>query len=142
MDNVIFVQKCVLFDRDTKKILILKRSDYKDWGAGKWDFPGGRMEEEEDCRVGIKRELEEELGVRLISFRPFEVYSSLSYDKKRNVIFVMSYGDNYKIIGKEMVLDHEHTEMKWIEPIELDKYELIESIDHIKKEIMEFTSKL
>ncbi|AVO54194.1 Nudix family hydrolase [Ectopseudomonas mendocina] len=51
------------------RILIAKRPDDKHQG-GLWEFPGGKVEEGEDVRVALARELEEELGIRPTAARP------------------------------------------------------------------------
>lgn len=51
------------------RILIAKRPDDKHQG-GLWEFPGGKVEEGEEVRVALARELEEELGIRPTTARP------------------------------------------------------------------------
>lgn len=44
------------------KILVHQRPEGS-WGAGKWEFPGGKLEIGEDPRDAVVRECQEELGV-------------------------------------------------------------------------------
>ena len=44
------------------KILVSKRKD-DDLFGGLWEFPGGKVEENEDKKEALKRELMEEIGV-------------------------------------------------------------------------------
>ena len=46
------------------KILIAKRIVRGDMG-GRWEFPGGKIEEGEDYSTAIKREMQEEFGVEV-----------------------------------------------------------------------------
>ena len=52
-----------LFDADGR-VLIAQRPAGKAL-AGRWEFPGGKLEPGEDPRAGLERELREELGVEL-----------------------------------------------------------------------------
>lgn len=51
---------------DTGRVLLLQRAlTEKDPAAGKWEFPGGHLESDEDPSEGATREWEEETGLKL-----------------------------------------------------------------------------
>jgi 8-oxo-dGTP diphosphatase len=62
------VVAAVMYDA-AGRVLIAQRPAGK-WLAGKWEFPGGKLEEGESAEAGLARELAEELGVRLRGCRP------------------------------------------------------------------------
>lgn len=64
----VHVAAAVILAEDSR-ILIAKRPDDKHQG-GLWEFPGGKVEEGEDARVALARELEEELGIQPAAARP------------------------------------------------------------------------
>ncbi len=51
------------------RLLIAQRPPGKDL-AGRWEFPGGKLESGEDRRTGLARELREELGIAIATPRP------------------------------------------------------------------------
>ncbi|MFT5725903.1 MAG: 8-oxo-dGTP diphosphatase [Desulforhopalus sp.] len=60
------------------KVLIAKRSA-TDKLPNKWEFPGGKLEENESHRECLQRELEEELGI-VTSIGAYLGYSDYEYD--------------------------------------------------------------
>jgi 8-oxo-dGTP pyrophosphatase MutT (NUDIX family) len=53
--------------KNTRRVLMIQRStsDPKDPAAGKWEFPGGKLEDGEHPYDGARREWQEEMGLRL-----------------------------------------------------------------------------
>jgi len=47
------------------RVLVAQRLDGAHW-AGLWEFPGGKVEPEEDPREALRRELREELGIETV----------------------------------------------------------------------------
>ena len=61
----------VIIDRDNR-ILISKRHDHLHMG-GRWEFPGGKLDEEEDVQRALARELLEELSIDVKASAPLIV---------------------------------------------------------------------
>lgn len=73
----------IVFD-EHQRILISKRPDHKLKG-GYWEFPGGKIETDEEAEQALIRELQEEVGIKVLSADPFMRYE-YQYDKEYNVL--------------------------------------------------------
>ena len=96
------------------KILVARRKKGL-VAEGLWEFPGGKLEEGEDPRRGLERELEEELGVRarageLVCTVPF-VGPAKSFEL---VVF------RTELLSDDFRLS-DHDEIVWLEPAEMDE---------------------
>lgn len=97
------------------KILLCHRSANP--CKGKWDLPGGFLEEGESAEEGLRREMKEELGIELINVRLLSVEGPAYY--------LFGGQDNYNIdIYYEVTTsdepqvpsNNEMTEISWFDP--------------------------
>ena len=106
------------------KILIAKRKQTGDMG-GRWEFPGGKIEEGEDYIQAIKREMQEEFNCDTDVFEKLAEGSFIHNDKECYVTAfrVKMHNDG---ITKAFVLT-EHTETKWVFPGEITELTFVDS---------------
>lgn len=115
------------------KIFIAKRQNIGDMG-GRWEFPGGKIEEGEDLNTAIVREMQEEFGVTV---EVGEKITSGEFEHKGkkctlDAFFVTFPHDG---IEKPFILT-EHTEYKWVIPSEIPSLNFVDSDLMIYPEII------
>lgn len=71
----------IIFNSNKEKILITRRTNDQHL-AGYWEFPGGKVESNEDVRSALNRELFEELGIQVTKAEHFTTISHDYQDKK------------------------------------------------------------
>lgn len=103
------------------QILILKRSPEKILFPNKWFVVAAApLSKDDDMEFIALREVKDELGVRgkiIRRGRNFE----FSYQGEKWIIATFLA----KITAEDLILNQEHTEMKWIEPEELKNYDTV-----------------
>lgn len=105
----------ILFRKENSqlKYLILYKPPSGSFRAA-WDFPRGLVEKGETEQQVVKRELEEETGIKEISFIPnFKESVSFFYTKagqlvRKQVVFLLAQTKQ-----KEVKLSYEHQDFKW-----------------------------
>lgn len=107
-------QNILLFNKEGH-ILLLKHK------AGKWLLPGGRLNDGENWRDGLKRELQEEAGIK--SFKITGVIGVDSWDEAggyRYAVFFKGKTKNSKVVVSNEIIDY-----AWLKnPQDLKRYEL------------------
>ena len=105
------------------EILLLKRPKEDNYGAGKWDLPGGKMEEDENIKEALAREIKEEIGLEIEVGPILYVFDfEKKYDRKYEIgeEEIMIGGKGVRFLGYyksgEIKLSKEHTECQWMEP--------------------------
>lgn len=99
------------------KIFIARRKPEKSMG-GFWEFPGGKVEEGEDFRNALARELEEELGMKV------EVSEHLitnNHEYQEFKIELIAYRCKFLSATFEM---SDHDAYEWVEPGQLLNWKL------------------
>lgn len=102
------------------KFLIAKRARGKHL-AGKWEFPGGKIEVGESPESCLRRELEEEFGITA-KVTDFVAESIFDYGDRK--VRLLGYYANY--ISGEFRLNA-HDEIAWISPEEFVNFNFAEA---------------
>ena len=101
-----------------RKLLIAKRKPDKPM-PNKWEFPGGKLEENESLQECGIREIKEELDID-IKIDEYLGFEDLKYKEKK---FCLHFYTAHKIDETQFVKLYEHTEYKWVDISELIKYD-------------------
>lgn len=101
--------------RKDKKILICQR-DKDDECAMQWEFPGGKLEDNETLEECIVREIKEELDVYI---KVAGIFTTSTYHYNGIDVFFTVY--NSEIIDGDIKLNV-HNDAKWITVNELRNY--------------------
>lgn len=98
------------------KVLAARRPFEKTLG-GLWEFPGGKIEENESHELALKREIEEELSCS-INVEEFIIKEIYKYDFATIALstYFCTLKNGSPIIG-------EHMDLKWLDVSELDSVE-------------------
>lgn len=106
-----------LIEKDNKYLIARRSTGTKDV-LGKWEFPGGKVEENESDKQAIEREIKEEFGMEIKAIR-FLKNNIYNYPDK--VVDLRLYECKY--ISGEFSL-HDHFEYKFEEKNNIIKYDL------------------
>jgi acyl-CoA thioester hydrolase len=100
-----------IFIRGGKVLVGRRRGGLND--SGKWEFPGGKILPGEDPRETVKREIEEEFGVRPVVGRLYEAINHEYRDKSVLLLFYFAEIDSLSVSSKD------HDEIMWAGPEDL-----------------------
>ena len=101
---------CIILD-ESGRILIAHRKRIGQMG-GRWEFPGGKVEENESAESAIKREMQEEFGIAVLPGK--KIAETVFVHNNENVLltaYEVSLLPGEK--EKDWVLT-EHTEINWV----------------------------
>lgn len=120
IDKLHFASKCIIINEENK-FLILKRTHYSNNGGDQWDFPGGSVNQDEDINESIKREVDEELKIKLEEPKVFRITSGKGIPSGQ-FIFVLFASKKYNL-KDGIKLSNEHSEYQWISLNEMNDYD-------------------
>jgi 8-oxo-dGTP diphosphatase len=114
----LYVSAGVLIDLDNKLLITKKANDSK--YPGKWEFPGGKMNQGESPEYALIRELKEELSIDVPAscLSPL-TFVSYSYSDFHLIMFLFTCRN---WTGNIIASEHQH--LKWIDVSELKKYDM------------------
>jgi mutator protein MutT len=95
---------------DKDEVLLIKRAINPHFG--KWDIPGGFLENGEDPIEGLKREAKEELSIEI---EPLEILTIVvdEYGYVKGDFFTLNLFYKCKISSGEIKLDSENSDYHW-----------------------------
>ncbi|WP_405227728.1 8-oxo-dGTP diphosphatase MutT [Lentisalinibacter sediminis] len=109
----------ILRDGDSR-ILISRRQPGKH-GAGRWEFPGGKIAPGEEPLAALRRELAEEIGIEVLGARRF---MALEHDYPERSVAL----DFHLVTGwRGRVQALERQELAWASAAELFDYDMLEA---------------
>ena len=103
------------------RLLICQRPNFKDHPL-KWEFPGGKIKNDETNEEALIREINEELSINIISCKELISYNFNYKDLNKKVFIYFYLVNNFS--GK--VLNNFHKELKWIEIKDIRQYDFLE----------------
>lgn len=106
-----------LIENDNK-VLLARRSTGDVNVLGKWEFPGGKVEQDENDFKAIEREIKEEFE---LTIKAREFITNNVYEYPTKVVDLRLYKCDY--VSGEFNL-HDHSEYKWVDKEELLEYDL------------------
>ena len=108
-----------LFDGEGR-VLIAQRPAGKAL-AGRWEFPGGKVDVGESEHAALRRELREELGVEVIAARPFMRLAHAYAERDVE----LSLWTVERFAGEPRSLDAQA--LKWVSPTALAAEDILEA---------------
>ncbi len=115
------------------KILLTRRAP-EEKNAGKWEFPGGKLEEGERAEEALARELKEELGVKAVVG---DFFMETIYHYEHGAIKLLSY---YTELEDQNFTLMVHDEVAWVLPEQLLDYDLTPADIPIAKRLQSVVS--
>ena len=106
------------------KIFIAKRQMTGDMG-GRWEFPGGKIEEGEDLQQAVVREMQEEFGVTVSVGRKITT-GTFTHKGKPCTLDVLEVSFPHDGMAERFALT-EHTDYKWADINEIPSLNFVDS---------------
>ncbi len=102
------------------KILIAQRK-LTDNQGGKWEFPGGKIRGDETPPECLRREMEEEFGIKVAVG---EFFAESTYRYEHGAIKLLAYRTEW--VAGQFVLNA-HADSRWVYPSQLDDFDFAEA---------------
>lgn len=110
--------KVVIMD-SKGRCLVLRRSASSKANAGKWDFPGGKVDPGETFDQGLLREVSEETGIDIFLSRVAGAGESELPERNVAYLFMEAVADSTQVH-----LSAEHDDFAWVPVKDLRKIDL------------------
>lgn len=120
------------------KVFIAKRQNQGDMG-GRWEFPGGKIDPNEDFESAIKREMQEEFGVNVNVGKHI---TRTTFMHKNKECYVDAFEVHFLEDGiKRPFTLTEHTEYRWADIDEIPSLNFVDSDLQLYPDIKKWSEK-
>lgn len=102
------------------KVLLPRRAQTKKFFPGVYEMPGGHVDFGEDMKLGLAREVKEELGMTVNIGDPFYVFTYLNNIKGSHSIEVIYFAKFIDPIDRIKIEPEDHSEYGWFPEQEVD----------------------
>lgn len=119
-----------VIENEDGAIFIAQRHDHQHQG-GKWEFPGGKVEQNETVQQALARELKEECNIDVLDCAPLTVVEHQYSDKRvlLDVWWVLKYtGEPQQLEGQQWL---------WVDIAQLDAFQFPEANQPIVERLLE-----
>mgnify|MGYP003483307744 CR=1 FL=1 len=99
---------------DNQPIIFATQRGYGDF-AGGWEFPGGKVEDNESPEQALVREIREELGCTIQVYRLVE---DIEHEYEEMIVNLITYKARITVGNPN---DKEHSQLKWVPIKQLDQ---------------------
>jgi len=130
--RVLLVNRAIVLN-SKKQILAIQRSAKDSWGPGKWELPGGKLEEGQDISNALEREVFEETSLVVMPISKISYYSSTILNqstttKKQYIgLLYIELVGIAKSQNENVKLSEEHDDYKWLSVDEMLVLDLTET---------------
>ncbi len=126
-NHIVVIVKGIILYND--KVLIVRRSDKDEIGAGNWEFVGGNIEFGEELEQALVREVQEEVNLEITIDKVLYNTTYKTNPTRQAVILV------YKCYAKDdkVKLSEEHSDYKWVSEKELRDLVFIDILNDMDK---------
>ena len=105
-----------LITNEKDEVLLVQRAIQPH--LGKWDIPGGFLDNGEDPIAGLRRETREELSVEIEPGEIVSIYVD-DYPYDEGELYTLNLFYRCKIISGEIKVDSENSQAKWFSKVEI-----------------------
>jgi len=119
--------RAVIVDDDGRCLLIRRANTCKHF-VGKWEWPGGKVDDGETFDVALRREVREETGLEV---EPTTVVGAIGFEMEAVRVAVLCL--EARLVGGELALSDEHDGHAWAPAAELLQWELTNGLEELAK---------
>jgi 8-oxo-dGTP pyrophosphatase MutT (NUDIX family) len=110
------ISACAFIHADfdgVKKVFLSKRADTKKFLPGLYELPGGHIDFGEDIADGLRREIQEELGMEVRLGDPFAVFTYENTVKGSHSVEVVYFGQFVGPLEAIRIRPDDHSRFDW-----------------------------